>query len=76
MERTKLAIMRTMRGMSQPQLAKKSGVSVSVIRMAEQRYRDVDNMTARSLYLLATALECPMEALMEHENEKKIAQNT
>ena len=72
MNRTKLAWTRTMRGLSQSQLAKKSGVSIRVIQLAEQRQRSVDNMTAQSLYLLATALECSMESLLEHDGDERI----
>lgn len=75
MKRTKLAMVRALRGMSQTQLAKRSGVSVSAIRMAEQKVRPTDNLTARTLWLLATALECTMESLMEHESENNFAQN-
>jgi transcriptional regulator with XRE-family HTH domain len=72
MERTKLAWLRTLKGMSQSKLARESGVSIRVIQLAEQRQRSVDNMSAHSLYRLATALECPMEALLEHEFDEKI----
>lgn len=70
---TKLAWIRHMRGLSQTQLAKKSGVSVQLIRHAEQKRRSIDNMSAYSLYLLATALEVPMESLLEHEFEQKVS---
>jgi transcriptional regulator with XRE-family HTH domain len=58
--------------MSQRDLANRSGVSIRVIQLAEQRQRSVDNMSAHTLYLLATALECPMESLLEHDFEPKI----
>lgn len=68
-KRTKLEWTRKIRGLSQSGLAKKSGVSIRVIQQAEQRVRSVDNMSAYSLYRLATALEVPMESLLEHEFE-------
>lgn len=76
MTRTKLAWTRTMRGLSQSQLAKKSGVSVRVIQLAEQRQRAVDNMSAHSLWLLATALECSMESLLEHDFEQSVEKSS
>ena len=72
MERTKLAWTRKMRGMSQSQLARAAGISIRVIQLAEQRQRSVDNMSAHSLYRLATALEVPMESLLEHEFDEKV----
>lgn len=72
MKTTKLAWVRHMRGLSQSKLAKMSGVSIRVIQMAEQRQRDVDNMSSHSLYLLATALEVPMESLLEHSFETAV----
>lgn len=72
MNTTKLAWVRHMRGLSQSQLAKKAGVHIRLIQHAEQRERSIDNMSAYSLYLLATALEVPMESLLEHEFEQKV----
>ncbi len=69
MRETKLAMIRKMRGFSQSKLAKEAGVSIRVIQLAEQRQRSVDNMSGHSLWRLATALECPMESLLEHEFE-------
>lgn len=70
---TKLAWIRHMRGLSQSQLANKAGVHIRLIQHAEQRERSIDNMSAYSLYLLATALEVPMESLLEHEFEQKVS---
>lgn len=72
MKITKLAWVRHLRGLSQSQLAEKAGVHIRLIQHAEQRERSIDNMSAYSLYRLATALECPMEALLEHEFEPKV----
>lgn len=66
---TKLAWIRHMRGLSQGQLAAKAGVATNVIKHAEQRYRKIDGMSARVLWKIATALEVPMESLLEHEDD-------
>lgn len=66
---TKLAWTRKMRGLSQGQLAKRSGVSVRVIQLAEQRQVRIDAVHAETLWRLATALETTMESLMEHDKE-------
>ena len=65
--RTKLAWIRTSRGLSQRQLAEKSGVELRAIAEYEQRRRRIDKASAEVVYMLATALECPMEALLEHK---------
>ena len=72
MTRTKLAWTRHLRGLSQRDLANLSGVSIRVIQLAEQRQRSTDNMSAHTLYRIATALECPMEALLEHDFEQSV----
>ena len=66
-QRTKLTWIRKMRGLSQAELARQAGVSVNVIRHYEQRIRHIDNATGDTLWKLATALEVPMEALLEHD---------
>ena len=68
-QRTKLAWIRTLRGLSQSQLAKKSGVCRNAIRNYEQRRRRIDAATGEVLWRLATALEVPMESLLEHDKE-------
>ena len=66
---TKLAWIRKMRGMSQSKLAKDSGVQLRIIQAYEQRYRRIDLATGEVLWRLATALECSMEQLLEHDSE-------
>lgn len=68
-QRTKLAWIRTMRGLSQSQLARKAGVHINVIRHYEQRRRRIDAATGEILWRLSIALEVPMEALLEHDKE-------
>ena len=67
MERTKLAWIRAMRGLSQSQLARLAGVSKRAIEKFEQRERRIDTATGVVIYRLASALEVPMESLMEHD---------
>ena len=69
-KRTKLAWIRALRGLSQTQLAKKSGVTADAIRHYEQRHRRIDAASGEVLWRLATALEVPMEALLEHDKER------
>lgn len=66
---TNLKMMRSLRGFSQAQLARAAGVSKRAIENYEQKVRRIDLATAQVLYRLATALECPMEALMEHDGD-------
>lgn len=67
---TKLAWCRRMYGLSQNQLARKAGVPATVIRAYEQRQRRIDGASAEVVWRLATALEMPMEALLEHDAEE------
>lgn len=69
MVKTNLQMMRLLRGLSQAQLAKSAGVSKRSIENYEQRVRSIDLATGQVLYRLATALECPMEALLEHSGD-------
>ena len=67
--RTKLAWMRSIRGLSQGQLAKKAGVCANSIKHIEQGRRRIDDASCKLVYALATALECPMEELLDHFEE-------
>lgn len=67
-EMTKLAWVRKMHGLSQSQLAKRSGVCINAIRNFEQRIRKLDSASGTTIYRLATALDVSMESLMEHED--------
>lgn len=68
-QRTKLAWIRKMRGLSQDALARKSGVTADAIRHYEQRHRRIDAASGETLWRLATALEVSMESLLEHDKE-------
>ena len=60
-----LKMWRQRRGMSQAQLAKASGVSIRMIQYYEQGKNDINRAEALSVYRLAQALVCSMEALLE-----------
>lgn len=63
---TNLKRMRTMRGYSQAELAKHSGVSLRSIQMYEQRNKDINRASADTILRLSKALGCTMEELIEH----------
>lgn len=52
-------------GLSQAQLAEKSGVSKRAIQDYEQGYRDINGAKAIYIYKLSKALDCNMEDLIE-----------
>ena len=62
---TKLKNIRESRGLSQSQLAKRSGVSLRSIQTYEQRANDIDKAQAQFVYRLSRALGCRMEDLLE-----------
>ena len=65
---TKLKKVREAAGLSQRELAEKSGVSLRSIQMYEQKNNDIDKAQGHSLYKLAVALGCGVEDLMEAPN--------
>ena len=62
---TRLRSLREAAGLSQSQLAEKSGVGLRSIQMYEQRRKDIDKAQAATLYRLSCALSCSMELLLE-----------
>ena len=68
---SKLKKVREAAGLSQRELAEKSGVSLRSIQMYEQKNNDIDKAQAHSLYKLAVVLGCSMEDLMENPNLMK-----
>lgn len=62
---TRLKRIREAAGLSQNDLAVKSGVSLRSIQMYEQRKNDIDKAQAHTLYKLAVALGCNAEDLLE-----------
>lgn len=64
-EETSLAYYRKMKGLSQSQLAKESGVSVRSIQLFEQRKSNINNAQYNHLSAIAKALGCEVADLLE-----------
>ena len=62
---TRLRMYRERMGLSQSELARESGVSVRMIQHYEQRQKDLNKAQMKTIWLLARALHCLMEDLME-----------
>ena len=62
---TKLANIRKSRGLSQSQLANRSGVSIRSIQLFEQHKTNINNAQYNNLKALADALNCRVEELLE-----------
>lgn len=62
---TQLAVIRKARGLTQPQLAERSGVSLRAIQQYEQRVKDVNKAQLGTAYRLARALGCTVDDLLE-----------
>jgi len=63
---TKLKQQREAAGLSQSQLAEKSGVKTRQIQGFEQRERDINKAAALTVYNLAKALGCDIEKILEN----------
>lgn len=61
---TALKTMRESRGMSQSQLAKRSGISIRIIQHYEQGFRDINNAKVITVVKLAEALDCGVRDIM------------
>jgi DNA-binding XRE family transcriptional regulator len=64
-EETSLAYYRKMKGLSQSQLAKASGVSVRSIQLFEQRKSNINNAQYNHLSSIANVLGCQVDDLIE-----------
>ena len=64
-EETNLACYRKLKGLSQSQLARVSGVSVRSIQLFEQRKSNINNAQYNHLSAIAKALGCGVEDLLE-----------
>ena len=62
---TKLTQIRKSKGLSQMKLSEASGVNVRMIQYYEQKVKDINNAAAITVYLLAKALNCRVEDLLE-----------
>ena len=58
MYKSRLKYFREQKGLSQSQLAEKSGVSAGIIKAYEQGYRDINKAQVVTVLQLAEALEC------------------
>ena len=65
---TRLKQMRENRGLSQSELAEKSGVKLRSIQMYEQRVNDIDKAQSQTLFKLSRVLGCKIEDLLENPN--------
>lgn len=63
---TKLQTVRKYSGMSQRELAEKSGVSIRSIQQYEQKVKDINKAATDSLISLARTLGCKVEDLIEN----------
>ncbi|MEG1651709.1 MAG: helix-turn-helix transcriptional regulator [Oscillospiraceae bacterium] len=66
---TRLKQVRENRGLSQSELAEKSGVKLRSIQMYEQRVNDIDKAQSQTLFKLSRVLGCKIEDLLENPNE-------
>lgn len=64
-EETNLAYYRKMKGLSQSQLAKASGVSIRSVQLFEQRKSNINNAQYNHLSAIAKVLGCEVEDLLE-----------
>ena len=62
---TNLKRIRTTYGLTQAELAKRSGVSLRSIQMYEQRNKDINKASVETVYGLARVLGCTIEDLIE-----------
>lgn len=62
---TNLKRIRTVYGLTQAELAERSGVSLRSIQMYEQRNKNINKASADTIYRLARVLGCIMEDLIE-----------
>ena len=63
----RLKQMREAKGLSQSQLAKKSGVNIRLIQYYEQNYRDINKGQVAIVLKLADALECDVRDIINLE---------
>ena len=62
---TNLQRIRKERGLTQKQLAEKSGVSLKMIQKYEADIKDINHARAFTVFRLSKALGCSMHALLE-----------
>lgn len=62
---------REAKGLSQSQLASKSGIGIKVIQSYEQQSRDINKASGATLYKLSVALDVKIEDLLNLSELKK-----
>ena len=62
---TNLKRIRSSYGCTQAELAKRSGVTLRLIQMYEQRNKDINKASADALYRISRVFGCSMESLLE-----------
>lgn len=62
---TRLKRQRELCELTQGELAERAGVSLRSIQMYEQRQKNINHASAETIYRLACALHCSMEALLQ-----------
>lgn len=65
-QETNLKQLRKRAGLSQSELAEASGVPLRTIQQYEQRQKSINNAQAQYLIMLARALYCTVEDLIEY----------
>ena len=68
---TNLYRLRLSRGYMQKQLADVTGINRATISKLESGMRDINRTEAYTVYLMAQALGCSMEGLLELEREEE-----
>ena len=61
----KLKDKRLAAGLSQSELAKKTGINVRLIQDYEQGHKPINRAAAETIFILSKALGCTMEELLE-----------
>lgn len=62
---TNLKWIRTQKGLTQKQLAEKSGVNLKMIQKYEIGEKDINHARAITVYQLAAALDCSIHAILQ-----------
>ena len=67
---TRLQAQRKISGYSQRELAEKGGVNLRTLQQYEIRAKDINKAAGVTLYILAKALGCRVEDLLEYDNSE------
>lgn len=68
----KLHDMRLKRGLSQSQLADKSGINVRTLQAYEQGLKNIDGAKLKTLINLSLALDCKISEIVTNEELKNL----